>query len=116
MKRRDFIKLSLVAGSAILLPNFTYAANLDVSQISFSSGNYTTNNAQTIMIFMYGGASQLAGNITNIDEIERKFDDNESFSALAFKVATDPFVGKLIFTRVYAGTLKSGSYIYNATT
>jgi elongation factor G len=37
-------------------------------------------------------------------------------AALAFKVATDPFVGKLIFTRVYAGTLKSGSYIYNATT
>ncbi len=72
MQRRDFIKLSLAAGSAILLPDFTYAANLDVSQISFSSGNYNANNAQTIMIFMYGGASQLAGNITNIEEIEKK--------------------------------------------
>ncbi len=70
MRRREFIKLSLAAGSAILLPDFTYAANLDVSQINFSSGNYRTNNAQTIMIFMYGGASQLAGNITNIEEIE----------------------------------------------
>ena len=72
MKRREFIKLSLAVGSAILLPDFAYAANLDVSQINFSSGNYTTNNAQTIMIFMYGGASQLAGNISNIEEIESK--------------------------------------------
>ncbi|MDQ7009009.1 MAG: elongation factor G [Candidatus Gracilibacteria bacterium] len=42
--------------------------------------------------------------------------DDSSLAAIAFKVATDPFVGKLIFTRVYTGTLKSGSYIYNATT
>jgi elongation factor G len=41
---------------------------------------------------------------------------NSSLAAIAFKIATDPFVGKLCFTRVYAGTLKSGSYIYNATT
>lgn len=49
------------------------------------------------------------------NEIERKPDDNEPFSALAFKVATDPFVGKLTFFRVYSGTLKSGSYIQNST-
>jgi len=42
--------------------------------------------------------------------------DDENLAAIAFKVATDPFVWKLIFTRVYTGTLKSGSYIYNATT
>jgi len=72
MKRREFIKLSLATGSAILLPDFTYAADLDVNQITFSSATYQANNAQTIMIFMYGGASQLAGNITNIEEIERK--------------------------------------------
>ena len=41
---------------------------------------------------------------------------DSSLAAIAFKVATDPFVGKLIFTRVYTGTLKSGSYVYNATT
>jgi len=47
------------------------------------------------------------------DEIERKFDDNEPLSALAFKVATDPFVGTLTFIRIYSGTLKSGTGIYN---
>jgi len=47
------------------------------------------------------------------DEIERKFDDKESFSALAFKVATDPFVGTLTFIRIYSGTLKTSTGIYN---
>jgi len=49
------------------------------------------------------------------DAIERKFDDNESFSALAFKVATDPFVGTLTFIRIYSGTLKTATGIYNTT-
>ena len=47
------------------------------------------------------------------EEVERKADDNEPFSALAFKVMTDPFVGKLTFFRVYSGTLNSGSYVQN---
>ncbi len=47
--------------------------------------------------------------------IKRKPDDSEAFSALAFKIATDPFVGKLAFIRVYSGVLKSGSYVYNST-
>ena len=42
-------------------------------------------------------------------------DDNEPFSALAFKIAADPFVGKLAFFRVYSGTLKAGSYVLNLT-
>ncbi len=50
------------------------------------------------------------------EEIERKPSDAEPFSALAFKIATDPFIGKLAFFRVYSGTLKSGSYILNAST
>jgi len=41
--------------------------------------------------------------------------NDSSLAAIAFKIATDPFVGRLTFTRVYAGTLKSGSYVYNAT-
>ena len=49
------------------------------------------------------------------DEIERKFDDNEPLSALAFKVATDPFVGTLTFIRIYSGTLKTATGIYNTT-
>ncbi len=48
--------------------------------------------------------------------IKRKTDDNEKFSALAFKVATDPYVGTLTFFRVYSGTLKTGSYVYNSVT
>ena len=47
-------------------------------------------------------------------EIEIKYDDNAPFAALAFKVATDPFVGQLTFFRVYSGTLKAGSYIVNS--
>ncbi|HWQ99893.1 MAG TPA: elongation factor G [Candidatus Methylomirabilis sp.] len=48
--------------------------------------------------------------------IERKASDSEPFSALAFKVMSDPFVGKLVFFRVYAGHLASGSYVLNTTT
>ncbi len=49
-------------------------------------------------------------------EIVRKASDTEPFSALAFKVATDPFVGQLIFFRVYSGSLSAGSYVYNPRT
>ncbi|MFO1442020.1 elongation factor G [Bacillus sp. Bva_UNVM-123] len=49
------------------------------------------------------------------EETERHADDNEPFSALAFKVMTDPYVGKLTFFRVYSGTLNSGSYVQNST-
>ncbi|MBQ9014778.1 MAG: elongation factor G [Firmicutes bacterium] len=48
-------------------------------------------------------------------EEERPADDNGPFSALAFKIMADPYVGKLAFFRVYSGTLKSGSYVYNST-
>ncbi len=49
------------------------------------------------------------------NEIKRMVSDKEPFSALAFKIMTDPFVGQLTFLRVYSGTLSSGSYIYNST-
>ncbi|MCD8109756.1 MAG: elongation factor G [Clostridiales bacterium] len=54
---------------------------------------------------------------TDLDgnEIERHSSDEEPFSALAFKIMTDPFVGKLAFFRVYSGTMNSGSYVLNAT-
>ena len=48
-------------------------------------------------------------------ELERKADDNEPFSALAFKIVADPYVGKLAYFRVYSGQLDSGSYVYNST-
>ena len=50
------------------------------------------------------------------DEISRKPDDKEPMAALAFKIAADPFVGKLIFVRVYSGVLTAGSYVLNTTT
>jgi elongation factor G len=50
------------------------------------------------------------------EEITRKVDDNEPFSALAFKVATDPYVGTLTYFRVYSGKLETGSYVLNTTT
>ncbi len=58
--------------------------------------------------------------ITGVDskteeETTRPTDDNEPFSALAFKIATDPFVGKICFVRVYSGTVKAGSTVYNST-
>ena len=50
------------------------------------------------------------------DEVSRKPAESEPMAALAFKIATDPFVGKLIFVRVYSGILKAGSYVLNTTT
>ena len=59
----------------------------------------------------------LVGHHMNMtDKIERKVSDKEPFTALAFKIMTDPFVGKLTYFRVYSGTLKSGSYVYNPVT
>ncbi len=51
----------------------------------------------------------------NGGQVTRHADPAEPFAALAFKIAADPFVGKLAFFRVYSGTLKTGSYVYNAT-
>jgi elongation factor G len=50
------------------------------------------------------------------EEVERNASDEEPFTALAFKIATDPFVGKLCFFRVYSGVVKAGSYVLNSTT
>ena len=52
---------------------------------------------------------------TTGEEMEKHSSDSESFSALAFKIMNDPFVGKLAFFRVYSGTLEAGSYVYNST-
>ena len=49
------------------------------------------------------------------EEVARHADDNEPFSALAFKIMTDPFIGKLTYFRVYSGTCNAGSYVLNAT-
>lgn len=56
----------------------------------------------------------IEGKLLNGEEDSRKADDEEPFSALAFKIMTDPYVGKLTFFRVYSGSLKSGSYVLNS--
>jgi elongation factor G len=53
--------------------------------------------------------------VKGIEELERQADDKEPFSALAFKIMSDPHVGKLTYFRVYSGTLEAGSYVYNST-
>ena len=56
----------------------------------------------------------IKGILPSGEEVQRTADDKEPFSALAFKIMTDPYVGKLTFFRVYSGILKKGSYIYNS--
>ena len=57
----------------------------------------------------------IRGTLADGTEVARHSSDSEPFSALAFKIVTDPFVGKLCFFRVYSGVLEAGSYVYNAT-
>jgi elongation factor G len=56
----------------------------------------------------------VGGHLESGEEASRKADDKESFSALAFKLMTDPFVGQLTFVRVYSGVLKKGDTVYNS--
>jgi hypothetical protein len=69
MKRRAFIKLSLATGTMLYMPETIWGADVPLSQINFSSAIHQANEAQTIIVFLYGGASELAGNLTNLEEI-----------------------------------------------
>ena len=63
------------------------------------------------------GARKIADGVGEVgaeDQVIRKFEDTEPFSALAFKIMTDPFVGQLTFLRVYSGVLESGSHVLNS--
>ncbi|MBI1807996.1 MAG: elongation factor G [Ignavibacteria bacterium] len=61
-------------------------------------------------------SGEITGHHENMkDHIVRKVDDKEKFTALAFKIMTDPYVGKLTFFRVYSGIIHTGSYVYNST-
>jgi len=72
MNRRDFLKgMSLVALS-VLLPSNSYSSIVDLSKVQFNNDIYNINQAQTIMVYLYGGASELGGNLTNLDEIQQK--------------------------------------------
>lgn len=72
MQRRSFIKLSLATSALLAFPELGKASTVDYSQVNFDKATYDANSAQVIMVYLYGGASQLAGNLTNFDEIESK--------------------------------------------
>jgi hypothetical protein len=72
MQRRSFIKLSFAASASLALPTLSSASSVDYSQVTFDKSTYEDNDAQVIMVYLYGGASQLAGNLTNLDEIEER--------------------------------------------
>lgn len=71
MKRRDFMRLTLGGSALLLLPETGASTPLKLDTITFSKATFDANAAQTILVFLYGGASQLAGNLTNIDTIEK---------------------------------------------
>ncbi len=87
----------------------------------FCGSAYKNKGVQKMLdgVIEYMPAPTDIPDITGVDmegnPIVRHSSDDEPFSALAFKIMTDPFVGKLAFFRVYSGTLNSGSYVYNST-
>lgn len=73
MNRRVFLKGMSLATMAALFPSLAYGSTpVDLSQVQFNSTTYNNNKAQTIMIYLYGGASELGGNLSNLDEIQEK--------------------------------------------
>ncbi len=76
MKRRSFIKLSAALAGILVISDRIYAKDIDISKVNFNQTVFTQNSAQTIMIFLYGGASELSGNLTNIDEIKAASQSN----------------------------------------
>jgi len=79
MQRRNFLKQSLAAATLLMAPKIAKAATTDLSQVNFDSGSYDANGAQTIIIFLYGAASQLSGNMSNYDEITLKSQSDYSY-------------------------------------
>ena len=71
MKRRAFLKLSAIAGSALMLPSSADAADINLGKVRFNAATYQKNKAQVIMVFLYGGPSELAGNLSNIEAIKK---------------------------------------------
>ncbi|CAA6805908.1 MAG: Unknown protein [uncultured Sulfurovum sp.] len=83
MERRVFLKgLSLVTMSA-LFPSLANASTaVDLSQVQFDANIYNNNDAQTIMIFLYGGASELGGNLTNLDDVQAQSQNQYNLNQL----------------------------------
>ena len=103
------------------IENAIRQATLSMSITPMLCGSaFKNKGVQTLLdnVMLYLPSPLDVPSITGIDpksdqEVSRKPSNEEPFSALAFKIATDPFVGRLCFFRVYSGVLNSGSYIYN---
>lgn len=76
MNRRTFIKTLSIAAAGVLLPQTKAYAAINFDQVQFSPSIFNANAAQTIMVFLYGGASELSGNLTNIEAIKAASQSN----------------------------------------
>ncbi len=100
------------------------AATIDLAFVPMLCGSaFKNKGVQTLLDYVMellpsplDRESIVGTNPDNDEEVSRKPDPSEPFSALAFKIATDPFVGRLCFVRSYSGMLDSGSYVYNTRT
>jgi hypothetical protein len=79
MQRRKFIKLSVIASLSLAFKDTSSASEIDMSKIDFSKTVYEDNLAQSIVVFLYGGASQLGGNLTNIEDIKKVSQSDYSY-------------------------------------
>jgi hypothetical protein len=70
MNRRSFLKTTSIVTAGLLLPQSKASAAIDFSRVAFDATIFNANAAQTIMVFLYGGASELAGNLSNIETIK----------------------------------------------
>jgi hypothetical protein len=76
MNRRDFLKTTSIITSSFLFPSLAFGAEIDLSGVNFDRTIHDNNDAQTIIFFMYGGASELGANLTNLDEINQKSEND----------------------------------------
>jgi hypothetical protein len=83
MNRRSFFKGVSAMTALALFPHLSYSATaVDLTQVTFDSNIYSQNSAQTIMIYLYGGASELGGNLTNLDAIQEESQNKYNLTQL----------------------------------
>ena len=125
VETNDDLMSRYLEGKEVTIPELKKAlhdATCSLKIVPFTSGSAFKNKGVQLLLDAVvdylpapDEVEAIKGFLKNGEATERKADDNEPFSALAFKIMTDPFVGRLIFLRVYSGHLKAGSYVYNAT-
>ncbi len=125
VETNDDLMNRYLEGKEITIPELKKAlhdATCNLKIVPFTGGSAFKNKGVQLLLDAVvdylpapDEVESIKGFLRNGESTERRADDNEPFSALAFKIMTDPFVGRLTFLRVYSGHLKAGSYVYNAT-